>query len=178
MKEKGKKFFYAYNDKEMDAKLAERNWTRKECSIQRYKGLGEMSAEQLWETTMNPESRIILQVSLDDAMSAESAITDLMGNDVAEPSVKVSVCPVNENVRMDVLMLTQKLRAAGIPSETEMMGRNLRKQLEYVSKKNIPFAVIVGPSEIKSGKYTLRDMKTGNETKATEKMIVSRMEKA
>ncbi len=42
-----------------------------------------MSAEQLWETTMNPESRIILQVSLDDAMSAESTIVDLMGDDVS-----------------------------------------------------------------------------------------------
>ena len=81
--EKGKKFFYAYNDKELEKGLLKREWLRKECSIQRYKGLGEMSAIQLWNTTMNPETRTILQVSLDDAMAAESAITDLMGNDVA-----------------------------------------------------------------------------------------------
>ncbi len=81
--EKGKKFFYAYNDKELEKGLEERLWLRKECTIQRYKGLGEMSAIQLWNTTMNPETRTILQVSLDDAMAAESAITDLMGNDVA-----------------------------------------------------------------------------------------------
>lgn len=80
--ERGKAFFYAYNDKELERELAERQWIKKECSMQRYKGLGEMSAEQLWETTMNPDSRIILQVNLDDAMAAESAITDLMGNDV------------------------------------------------------------------------------------------------
>ncbi len=81
--EKGKKDFYAYNDKELAKGLEERQWERKECTIQRYKGLGEMSAIQLWNTTMNPETRTILQVSLDDAMAAESAITDLMGNDVA-----------------------------------------------------------------------------------------------
>jgi DNA gyrase subunit B len=61
----------------------ERNWTKKDCSVQRYKGLGEMSAEQLWQTTMNPDSRVILQVTLNDAMAAENAISDLMGNDVA-----------------------------------------------------------------------------------------------
>jgi DNA gyrase subunit B len=49
--EKGKESFYAYNDKEMDEKLKEKQWVRKECTIQRYKGLGEMSAIQLWDTT-------------------------------------------------------------------------------------------------------------------------------
>lgn len=81
--EHNKKEFYAYNEKELEKGLIEKGWDRKKCNIQRYKGLGEMSAIQLWETTMNPDSRVILQVSLDDAMSAESTIVDLMGNDVA-----------------------------------------------------------------------------------------------
>jgi len=81
--EKQKKFFYAYNDKELEVGLKERQWIKRECSVQRYKGLGEMSAEQLWTTTMNPETRVLLRVELDDAMAAESAITDLMGNEVA-----------------------------------------------------------------------------------------------
>lgn len=81
--ELGKEEFYAYNEKELEKGLVEKGWDRKKCNIQRYKGLGEMSAIQLWETTMNPDSRIILQVSLDDAMSAESTIVDLMGDDVA-----------------------------------------------------------------------------------------------
>ena len=81
--EHGKEEFYAYNDKEMENGIIEREWDRKKCNFQRYKGLGEMSANQLWETTMNPDSRVILQVSLDNAMGAESTIVDLMGNDVA-----------------------------------------------------------------------------------------------
>ena len=81
--ENGKEEFYAYNEKEMEKGIRERQWDRKKCNFQRYKGLGEMSANQLWETTMNPDTRMILRVRIDDAMAAENTIVDLMGNDVA-----------------------------------------------------------------------------------------------
>ena len=68
---------YAYDDNELQAKIDKGG---RGYSLQRYKGLGEMNPEQLWETTMNPETRILLQVTLEDAAEADRMITTLMGD--------------------------------------------------------------------------------------------------
>ncbi len=77
--QKGKKVAYAYKDAEMAPILSDFGDGVK---IQRYKGLGEMDAEQLWETTMDPEQRILKKVSINDAMEADSVFSMLMGDDV------------------------------------------------------------------------------------------------
>ena len=81
---KGKKFRYAFDEAERDAYIAEfaQSDSNTKISVQRYKGLGEMSSEQLWETTMNPETRSMLQVSLEDAELADEIFTILMGDQV------------------------------------------------------------------------------------------------
>ena len=76
---KSKKHFYAFSDSERDKLLVELG---KPVEIQRYKGLGEMDSEQLWETTMNPETRTMLKVSLSDASEADRVFSTLMGEKV------------------------------------------------------------------------------------------------
>ncbi len=76
---KGKKEKYAYNDEELALALQE---IGSDATVQRYKGLGEMNAEQLWETTMNPETRTLVKVTLEDAVAADEIFTILMGDKV------------------------------------------------------------------------------------------------
>ncbi|MCE1253614.1 MAG: toprim domain-containing protein, partial [Anaerolineae bacterium] len=92
---------YVYTETERENKIKELNIPADKATIQRYKGLGEMNPQQLWDTTMNPEVRTLLQVSIEDAASADLTFSMLMGDEVP-PRTRFIQTHAKDVVNLDV----------------------------------------------------------------------------
>ena len=95
---KGKKEIYCFNDEELQAAMEE---IGAGAQVSRYKGLGEMNPQQLWDTTMNPETRVMKQITIEDALLADSLFTILMGEEV-EPRRQFIIDHAHEAINLDV----------------------------------------------------------------------------
>jgi histidyl-tRNA synthetase len=93
-------------------------------------------------------------------------------------SADVYVAPVGESVKVEAIRITQMLRRAGRSAVVDMMGRRLGKQFEYADKKGIPTVVVVGEKDLADGEVTVRDMRTGNQTKVRVDALLGFLEAA
>jgi len=88
---------------------------------------------------------------------------------------QVFVVNVNDEVKKDCIGIANKLRQSGINTQTDIMGRNIRNQLDYANSLGIPYVIFVGPKEVKSEKYKLKDMKSGKEIQLTLEEIINQL---
>lgn len=101
-------------------------------------------------------------------------VMEILGTGKA-PVPHLLVAPVREELAGNALSLAGELRARGVACEAEVMGRSLRKQLEYADSRGIPHLLFVGEKELKAGAYTLRDMQTGKEQQLSLEAVAKQL---
>jgi DNA gyrase subunit B len=103
----GKEIYYAYNDEEKNEIVKKLSKNKKEIEVQRYKGLGEMNPEELWETTLNPEKRILKKVTIEDAEEADRLFTILMGQEVEPRKLFIEMLLKKHNTVRELMIFIQ-----------------------------------------------------------------------
>ncbi len=92
-----------------------------------------------------------------------------------QTKTEIFVVSVEDSFRTETIKIAQELRRAGFNVETDLMSRNLKKQLEHINRTGIPYALFVGQKEIKTGRYTLRDMNTGKQKEMSVNEIIKEL---
>ncbi len=114
------------------------------------------------------------------AFGFERIVDTMIENNMikVEPTVKLFVVSINDIVRKDALKICQRFRREGIPSDFDVAGKDLRKQLSYASSASIPFVLFVGEKELKEKKFKLKDMACGEEKTASLEQLVKFLKKS